>query len=414
MLSIKNHTANQLHEIRFIIFLLLICSLPFVIKISNSLLILSTLLSLANYLLKSRGADTSIKLFFFIGVYFLIEIFGLLYTQSENMDTGFSLLETQLPFILVPVSFMYFDISYKSRNKFFYFLIVSFFIASLICLIKNIQLSLIEGVFFHGYYFSHDRLSEPIGMQAVYFALYLSICALFILHFLKEKYHSISPAIRVMLILLFLYFLIFIVASGARTVIVALLVLTVVSLIVYAIQRKSIVILILSAFIPLVFVVLILTNPVVAVRFKDLRHSSTQHSNYDSYFARLNIWVPGIEAIKENFLIGVGTGDQQQELSKKFEEYGYQAGIDFQFNMHNQYLQTMLGSGIVGFIVLILIFLIQFVKGIKEKDLFYLSFLFLFTFACLTESMLHRNKGILFFLIFSFIFFKSRKELNPQ
>ena len=91
----------------------------------------------------------------------------------------------------------------------------------------------------------------------------------------------------------------------------------------------------------------------------------------------------------------------------KFREQGYAAGIEFKFNAHNQYMQTMLGHGIPGLFCLLAIILLQLFEAFKRSDLLYLSFVLLFSMAGLTESMLNRNKGIMFFLVFSFVFYNS-------
>jgi O-antigen ligase len=138
----------------------------------------------------------------------------------------------------------------------------------------------------------------------------------------------------------------------------------------------------------------------------DMMKMSYENSNYGSYFARWKIWEPGIEAIKEHPWIGVGTGDHQSELDKKFIEYNYFEGVGL-FNMHNQYLQTLLTHGVVGLLILLSILFRQFRKAVLNRDSLYLSFLTLFSLGCLTESMLNRNKGFIFFVLFSFIFYKS-------
>ena len=142
-------------------------------------------------------------------------------------------------------------------------------------------------------------------------------------------------------------------------------------------------------------------------------HNKTEGSNYDSYFARTNIWKPGVEAIKENIWFGVGTGDDQMEMDKKFIKYNYLMGVQL-FNMHNQYFQVLLNFGIFGFIIFLISLFVQLKSSVFKRDLLYLSFLILFMCGCLTESMLCRNKGIIFFLVFSFIFYKSGKEIGGE
>lgn len=417
-MNFKNSIFNNLLEgnkhdqVRLVLFLLLMISLPFTMKISNGLILLSVAYSLVFFFLQHRKAITLNSLTVSLLLYFFLEVLSLL--NTENLKEGISILETHLAFLFVPLAFANFEISEKRRNQFFFAFATGCFLASLICVLVNIQLSLVEGKLFHEYYFSHDRVSDPIGMQAVYFALYLSLSILGILNFLKNKFTGLSINVKILLSLIVLYFLALIIASGARTIIIALMLIVVFNIVVHSLQKKSYKFLILSALIPFIFLLLILLNPVVSTRFADLRHTKAEDSNYDSYFARTNIWNPGIEAIQENLWFGVGPGDQQAELYKKFEKYNYSAGIEAKFNLHNQYLQTTLGLGAIGLLGFLSILVVQLVKAIRERDFLYLSFLMLFSIECLTESMLIRNKGIVFFLIFSFFFFKSSNSISKN
>src|SRR6185503_3496218 len=97
--------------------------------------------------------------------------------------------------------------------------------------------------------------------------------------------------------------------------------------------------------IPVILLGFIFINPVVKTRFTDLAHKRAEGSNYGSYFARLDIWLPGLEAIKENIWLGVGTGDHQMEMNRKYEKYNYTEGVRLEFNIHNQYLHTILNLG---------------------------------------------------------------------
>lgn len=397
--------TSSYDKLKKLIMVLLMASLPFHIHVSSILIIFGVLLTMFKILAKNEWqklelSQLSISLLFFL----FVELIGLLYTSRENIGVGLFNIEKHLSFIFLPILFVDFNIDEKLRRLLLLVFVASCFFAMLFCVVINIRLSLVEGKYFHEYYFSHDRFSQPIEMQAVYFGLYLSWAVLILGSLYLEKPIKKSNIFFVSFFVLI--FVLGLVATGARTVLGALTITVFANLLIYAISIKSYKTLLVAIAFPLVVAVLVSLNPVSRTRFLDVLNKNAEKSSYDSYFARTYIWRPGLEAVKENFWFGVGTGDGQTELDKKFIEYNYSAGIGL-FNMHNQYLQLMLDLGLVGLFAFIAIFFIHLRNAYFKMDFLYLSFLSLFMISCLTESMLNRNKGILFFVLFGIVLFKS-------
>jgi O-antigen ligase len=342
--------------------------------------------------------------------YFFLNLAGMLWTSSENFQFGFSIVEKNKPFLLLPVFFIDQNFHQAARRKILNALIVACTVAAAYCTIVNIRISINEyNTLFHEWRFSHDRFSEPIGITAVYFAFLISLCLLSLTVGLCKKKFTLSKAKAfgtfVLMALLFLA----LIATSARTITLTVVVILSLLMIQFAIRQKKTWLLGVAAVIPIVFAGLILMNPVAKTRFLDLFNKSYENSNYGSYFARLNIWIPGVDVIQENVVVGVGTGDLKTELNKKYAIGGFAEGID-KYNMHNQYLETLCNFGLVGLILLLSVFFVHFRKAFRSGDHLYQTFMLLFFFACITESFLSRNKGIMFFLSFSFVFFNSRWE----
>lgn len=73
-----------------------------------------------------------------------------------------------------------------------------------------------------------------------------------------------------------------------------------------------------------------------------------------SFGQRLGIWIYSLPVIKENFLFGVGTGDQRDEVRAKIEEkHSYLHNVS---NIHNEYVKNFLQFGLIGFIIFLNIF----------------------------------------------------------
>lgn len=405
-LIIKNFDTAKL-----IILTLLVASFPFHYHLSSVFIILCTIMCILKfYLCKDFNVRDFDSLSLIFIIYFIVECIGLVYTEKANLHIGLFTLEKHQALIFLPVIFFDYQSNERHRKILFSTFVVSCYIATVICIIGGVRSSLLlHGVYFYDWELTHDRLSNWIGLQAVYFAMYLCFSVLIIFNTLIDKKTYLSVFKKALLILLILHFLVVIVSLGARTITVVFIVVIIGNIAVHAFYRKSYSLLIAAAIIPTIISVVIYLNPILMMRFTDLKFSDYQTSNYGSYFARLNIWEPGLEAIRENIWIGVGTGDHQTELDKKYIKFNYPEGVENAFNMHNQYLQTLLNFGIIGFIVFLTIFLIQLKSAIVLRDLLYLSFLLLFMGGCLTETMLSKNKGIIFLIVFSLIFYKSKK-----
>lgn len=76
-------------------------------------------------------------------------------------------------------------------------------------------------------------------------------------------------------------------------------------------------------------------------------------------------------------------------------------------NAHNQFTDTRIAVGILGFILLLSFFFTPIYLWIKNKkfDIVLFSLLFIIAFNSLFESVLERQMGIMFFVFFYFLFF---------
>jgi O-antigen ligase len=129
---------------------------------------------------------------------------------------------------------------------------------------------------------------------------------------------------------------------------------------------------------------------------------------------RLIFWKCSVHLIKENFFLGVGIGDLYEELSVCYANIGL-ARLN-RFNCHNQYLQVWLSTGIIGFGAFISILILHFKKALRSKDSIYLAFMVVICLGFLTESLLELQRGIVFFILISLIFYcsNSKDELVKQ
>lgn len=111
---------------------------------------------------------------------------------------------------------------------------------------------------------------------------------------------------------------------------------------------------------------------------------------------RLIMWTVTAQLIAEH-PFGVGTGNTDIYIEKKLQDYGLYDLASYKYNPHNQFLQTFLEVGIIGFLVFLFIIVISIRTAIKSKNPLLLIVAASLIFNCLFESMLQRQSGIIFY-----------------
>ena len=96
----------------------------------------------------------------------------------------------------------------------------------------------------------------------------------------------------------------------------------------------------------------------------------------------------------------MGNGDIKSELKVEFEKIGLREALDKDLNVHNQYLETAVGQGLVGLAVLLFWLIYPFVLAYKRKDYVFMGFLIIVAVNFMFESMLNRFAGVVFIAFF--------------
>ena len=117
------------------------------------------------------------------------------------------------------------------------------------------------------------------------------------------------------------------------------------------------------------------------------------------------------EFLKEEPILWTGFG--LNASYKKLEEKGIQYNV-FQGNnevegyqkknFHNQYIQAFAELGLIGFLLVIIILVINLKNALKSKDFVHIAFAILMISLFLTESFLWRQRGVVFFTLFYCLF----------
>jgi O-antigen ligase len=120
----------------------------------------------------------------------------------------------------------------------------------------------------------------------------------------------------------------------------------------------------------------------------------------ESTAVRYLIWEQCVKLIGDNFIFGVGVGDAHDELQRAYRENGMTGAAAHNLNAHNQFFQTFVGMGLLGFLLLGFMTFYIFIRGILQKNALLAAFGFTVILNFFVESMLQRADGILFFILF--------------
>ena len=407
------------------------------------------------------------NILFLLLIYYIFHLVGLLY--SKNLEVGFFDIQVKFSIFLFPILLSGSNYLYKKNyNKIFFTFIFGNIAASLICIgyaffhsISIIDNSLVfDSSVGWSNYFIYANLS--IFQNPSYFAMYLAFATaiLFYLFDYENKFNIIKYKIFYISTLVLFFVMIFLLSSRAG--IISEFFVLVGSLFIYTIKYKKILNSSLSfIFICLLFLFVLNNN----VRVKKLENELL-HTNHIAFFdslkninenikfstkqnvtkdsvsvnkvdiekpnkiktedkrnIRLRIWNVTYELIKEHLFTGSGAGDIKDELIARYEKENISEAKTKQFNVHNQFLETLLGQGLIGLIMLVLIILIPLYFSFRNRDYLLFFFILLICINFVFESMLNTISGVLFFAFFYSLlvfiesdkkFFSNNKEVSQK
>lgn len=120
----------------------------------------------------------------------------------------------------------------------------------------------------------------------------------------------------------------------------------------------------------------------------------------ESTAVRILIWKESVKLIENNLVFGTTAGDANDKLVEAYEREGLAGALRKKLNAHNQFLQTFIGIGIIGFILLLLMTVGSLIYGFIKKNYLLSLFSILMIFNFLVESMLQAQAGFIFFAFF--------------
>jgi hypothetical protein len=398
----------------FVLTLLLAAVMPFSARLTTWCIILLAL----NWLMEGDpGSKLRTSLRHPVAVlcmlFYALEICGLLHTR--HLRDGFYHAQNEASFLVFPLLFCcYPRLPPGLINKVFAVFSFSVLLSSLYCLcvafIHYVHSADVSFFFYH-------TLVAPVHQHAVYFSMYVFICIVWLFKSLKAT-TPVHRRYTMMLLLGYFGGLLFLLRSK---ILVAICMLYFVYQLAASLRRRPVVksqAIFSLGMVGGICIALCTANP-LSHQFSGLRRSDLNvlrarsfdpGDYFDEVQLRLLLWKFTLEILHEShsWLLGVSPGDARYRINRKVVSQKMYVGVPgtpdhgyLNYNVHNQYLETLLRSGLIGLTLLLLLLSMLVREAIIRKDdvLFFLVLTFAIVF--LTESVLERQFGIVPFLFFT-------------
>jgi O-antigen ligase len=350
------------------------------------------------------------KYLWFMFVFFLMLLVSLL--SSDNKTAGTQFLLRRIPLLIFPLTIGLIALNRQQRDR---ILLGGAIIVCIACLATLGYAFIRFQEENNSVWLYNDALTNLIRQQSIYTSVLVNISIFSFVNYLLN--YQLQTWKRILLItgIAFLFGISYLLASRNMMLI---LYATVFLFSLYMIikRRKYMAGMGLLLAIGIVIAVIFAFFPKTINRFKELAftqfnyESKAEESHYAGNFTpdqwnganfRLAAWPCGWEVFKKEPVTGVGLGDKKEELVKVYEAKKFHFAIATGKNVHNNYLDILMSTGIIGLVLFLLGWaILPMARIIRNRD--ELGFLILLTFllAMLTENYFDRSLGVVLFGFF--------------
>lgn len=388
----------------WLICIVAIC-LPFskqVVGISTGLLIILTAIRFSN----ADFSELTRWIFWSVVGFFIMHVVCLVYTA--DIRNGLSHIEMKLSMLAFPLIFTFcrHKISRADIEKVLLFFAGSMTVVSIISLAYAGYRYLYHQHIYKQniFFFYYSDLVQPFDFSPSYYSMYVSFAALILVIFLIDNY------VRLKLWQLILGLTTAVFLSGFNVLLSARMPLIAFFIVLAYVVISRVRIRTLTGYAAVILGIVCILAFFALNRYT-LRRVFTMDSlsytidnpdfkAWNAITTRIAIWKTNAELLTDNWLLGVGRGDADHEVIEVYREHKYWFAFNGRFNLHNEYLQTIVSVGIVGLILLLMTFWLGLYRGYLNHNWFLIAFLLLVMLCFISESVLGRLKGVLFFSFF--------------
>jgi O-antigen ligase len=344
---------------------------------------------------------------------YLVNLVSLSY--SHNLRQGIFNLQVGLSLLVFPVIFATIYRPNFSQEKTQHI----FFAYAIGCFLSSILLLFMASARFANSPNPDEFLyiNLAAGRHPAYFSMYLSLAEGIIIKYLSDNWAIISGKLKASLVLLLVFFSFMVLLLCSKAGIIVLI-MVFMAFIIYSFRRKESRWLqtILSLLAVSFFITAFYLFPPSTGRFGKAfgtldNYENIKSSDKESTATRILIWKSALKACIEKPLTGYGTGAVSEALCNIYKKYQVQHAVKNNLNAHNQYLQTALATGLPGLLILLAALGLPLILSFRQGSVLTIVFLLIIGINFLSESMLCRQAGVMFYAFFNgFILFRFDSE----
>jgi len=230
---------------------------------------------------------------------------------------------------------------------------------------------------------------------------YLTIKVLWVicLLFFTGGYLNLSK-IKRFLFVLFLSVFTFLLSSRAGIIILSFILIYFIYTWLNTTRRRMLLLLIIPLILFGVYKISKMNKRMNRILVETIERSAIEKAGLKGLDPRTKSWFSALHLIKKKPVSGVGL-NARNILATEYARQGYKTETELRLNAHNQYLETQLTFGIPGTIILFWMLLIPLIKRRKSlNQQLVVPFLMIVAISMLFESILVRQWGIMFFILF--------------
>ena len=437
--NVYQETKQEIYKNKILVFILLVLlSIPLSYTI-NSICIF--LLVFATGYFYKKNSFIFDKIMLLLIILYAIMLVSLIWTIDINRTIP--ALSKELSLLVIPICFLFFGtLSHQVKQtiiKYYSNGILLFCIFYLLKAAFRFALSQDINVFFY-----HELVTKDVN--AIHVSVYVAIAFFyFFTKTIKTTFHYL--AITVLLVMVFLL--------SSKNIIVAFVGLIIIYHLFYSKLSKQMRLKNLIVFVILLFSLTFVGK--IKDRFKEEYETIMTDSTVNDVIKKgegiiynvsikqawtnetfkPNDYFPGtafrvyqfrvfLELLQQDqiFWTGYGLNASYSKIVQKGTEHNVYLGEGAEEgyqkkNFHNQYIQNFAELGVFGFLILVVMLVINLKNALKNKDFIHISFAVLMISLFLTESFLWRQRGVVFFTMMFCIFnsgiiFIKSKKINLQ
>lgn len=356
------------------------------------------------YVFKNKWAYVLLGFFFLhaVGYFF-----------SKNKAEALTSIEIKLSFLAFPILLFASNYNELQVKKIMISFVSGCVLVSVMCLFRACFLYFFQDI--NSFFYSEFAYFMHPG----YFAMYL-VFALLVVMLFYPKWLAHLSNLNIKIGFISVIFLVTIFLCSSKMGLITAFLLLPMTLFIILFNRgykKMIIGLVISLVFGIVITYKLFPSPFerLKIAFRVTASSETiDKTDAESTAVRILIWKESVKLIQENFAFGTTPGDANDQLVTAYEREGLSGALKKKLNAHNQFLQTFIGTGIIGFVLLLLMTIGGFIYGFVKKN--YILALFSLLIICnfLVESMLQAQAGFIFFVFFLCLLLKYNLHLSTK